>query len=386
MNKRSVLFVDDDVILLDTYRRLLGRQFAVQTAVGPYAGLEAIGRTGPFAVVVSDLRMPGMSGIDFLARVRACAPDTVRVMLTGFADTGAAVAAVNQGQIFRFLNKPCPHNEIAATLEACVDQYSLVIAERELLENTLAGSVRMVMEILGFMNPGALGRATRIRKTMRRLAAVLQVPRAWQMELAGMLSQIGCLSISPGILDRVWAGQDLTTEEAALYASHPLAGSQLLAHIPRLEPVASIIAQQLATGAVQPGWTTEDLSIRRAAEMLQVAVRLDQLTGRGLGVAEAIAEMRQPPCPHPADLLTALETIALDQGVRIEQSVHVRQLEEGMIFAEDVKGRNGMVLVPKGREAIMPVIVRLRSYEASTGVVQPFRVSVARASPAEKAA
>jgi response regulator RpfG family c-di-GMP phosphodiesterase len=386
MNKRSVLFVDDDPALLDTYRRLLGRQFSVQTADGPSAGLAAIQQAGPFAVVVSDLRMPGMSGVEFLSKVRASAPDTIRVMLTGFADTGAAVAAVNQGQIFRFLNKPCPSSEIAATLEACVDQYSLVMAERELLENTLAGSVRMVMEILGVMNPGALGRASRIRKTMRQMANVLKVPRAWQMELAGMLSQIGCLSISPGLLDRVWAGQDLTMEEAALYASHPLAGSQLLAHIPRLEPVARIIAQQLGAATPQPGWTDEDMSIRRAAQMLQVALRLDQLTTRGLRVAEAIAEMKQPPSLHPADLLAALEIFALDQGATIERPVHVKDLEEGMIFAEDVKGCNGQVLVPKGREAIMPVIVRLRSYASSIGVVQPFRVSVAPEAPVEKAA
>jgi response regulator RpfG family c-di-GMP phosphodiesterase len=386
MNIRSVLFVDDDPTLLDTYRRLLGRQFNIRTEESPAAGLVAVQQAGPFAVVVSDLRMPGMSGVEFLALVRAAAPDTVRVMLTGFADTSAAVAAVNQGQIFRFLNKPCPSGDIAATLEACVDQYALVVAERDLLEKTLAGSVRMVMEILGLMNPGALGRATRVRKTMRELGKVLQIANAWQVELAGMLSQIGCLSISPDLLDRVWAGQILTMEEATLYASHPLAGSQLLAHIPRLEPVARIIAQQLRTEAPKPGWTEVEMNIRRAAQMLQVAVKLDQLTSRGLRVPEAIAEMKRPPCLHPADLLAALETFARDEAVGVEMSVMVSQLEPGMSFAEDVKGCNGELLVPKGREANMPVIVRLRSYDTSIGVDQPFRVLVPAESAAERVA
>ena len=374
MSNRTVLFVDDDPTILDTYRRLLGRQFKVQTAEGPILGLEAVETRGPFAVVVSDLRMPNIGGVEFLARVRVLAPDTVRVLLTGFANTEAAIGAVNEGRIFRFLNKPCPHEEIARTLEACIEQHDLVQAERELLEKTLAGSVKMLMDILGLVNPKAIARATRIRRTMRHLARVLEVRKAWQAELAGMLSQIGCLTISPGILDRVWAGEELTSEEAALYRTHPQAGSQLLAHIPRLEAVARIIAQQLEDAAPRRGETPEDQEIRRSAEMLRAALLLDRHMEPGLSLAAAIDAMRGSPDGPAENILEALATLPIEEAPRNLRAVQIRELCDTMVFAEDVLDRNAAVLVRKGQEASTPVIVRLQSYAAGVGVVEPLHV------------
>jgi DNA-binding NtrC family response regulator len=85
MNEK-ILFVDDDENLLASYQRQLRNKFAVATAPGGEQGLKVIGSEGPFAVIVSDFRMPGMDGVQFLAKAREAAPDTVRVMLTGYAD------------------------------------------------------------------------------------------------------------------------------------------------------------------------------------------------------------------------------------------------------------------------------------------------------------
>jgi len=137
-----VLCVDDEPNVLEGLRRQLCRHFTVATAGGGVAGLEVIERDGPFAVVVSDMRMPGMDGAAFLNRVRERVPDTVRVLLTGRADLDAAVAAVNKGNIFRFLMKPCPSEVLIATLEASAAQYRLVTAERALLEQVLQGSIK----------------------------------------------------------------------------------------------------------------------------------------------------------------------------------------------------------------------------------------------------
>lgn len=100
-----VLCVDDDPNILEGYKRQLRKEFELATAVGPEQGLRMVTEQGPFAVVVSDLQMPGMNGIDFLAQVRTHEPDTVRMLLTGNAELQAAIDAINQGQIFRFLTK-----------------------------------------------------------------------------------------------------------------------------------------------------------------------------------------------------------------------------------------------------------------------------------------
>src|SRR5580704_4186971 len=102
-----ILCVDDEPNVLLAFRRQL-RQFDIETAVGPEAGLNALQTAGPFAVVVSDLRMPVMDGVQFLARVKQQSPSSIRIMLTGQADLTSASMAVNEGSIFRFLLKPCP--------------------------------------------------------------------------------------------------------------------------------------------------------------------------------------------------------------------------------------------------------------------------------------
>ena len=126
-----VLLVDDDIEVLDALRRLLRSTFDVTTTCDPKEAIRLVVTNGPFAVVVSDLRMPGMDGVSLLYLIRQSAPDTVRVLLTGNADVEAAVSAVNQGNIFRFLTKPCPTATLIRAIEASVEQYRLLIGKHE---------------------------------------------------------------------------------------------------------------------------------------------------------------------------------------------------------------------------------------------------------------
>jgi len=134
----KILFVDDDGNLLDSYARRLRREFDMQTATDGNQGLEAIEREGPYALVVSDLRMPGMDGIEFLSRVRTTSPESVRILLTGHADLQASIDAVNQAGIFRLLTKPCPMNLLIDFLSAGLREFRTIqkrkIVEEEVLD------------------------------------------------------------------------------------------------------------------------------------------------------------------------------------------------------------------------------------------------------------
>jgi DNA-binding NtrC family response regulator len=147
-----ILLVDDDSHVLDGYRRSLSRDFLVETAAGPDEALPLIEKNGPFAVIVSDMRMPGMSGIQLLGAVKSISPETVRIILTGNADMETAIDAINEGNIFRFLIKPCAHEVMAKTLTAALVQYRLVTAEKQLLEQTLSGSIQVLTEVLSLVN------------------------------------------------------------------------------------------------------------------------------------------------------------------------------------------------------------------------------------------
>ena len=119
----KILFVDDDLNILEAYKRQLKRQFQVETAQGGEEGLNTIKNSGPYAVIVSDLRMPGMDGNQFLAKVKEITPESVRMMLTGFADLKTAIDAINRGNIFRLLTKPCAKEVLAEALFDGIEQY-----------------------------------------------------------------------------------------------------------------------------------------------------------------------------------------------------------------------------------------------------------------------
>jgi DNA-binding NarL/FixJ family response regulator len=131
---RKILFVDDELSILEGYRRILHHEFDVATALGTEDGFAALRAEGPFAVVISDMRMPGMNGAEFLARVRQKSPATVRMLLTGYSDMDAAIAAVNQSQIFRYLTKPCGKEVLVEAIQSGLEVYQSAIAERELVK------------------------------------------------------------------------------------------------------------------------------------------------------------------------------------------------------------------------------------------------------------
>jgi response regulator RpfG family c-di-GMP phosphodiesterase len=130
--------VDDESSALEGYQRILHREFEVSTAVSGGQGLAILERRGPFAVVISDMRMPGMNGADFLAQVREKAPESARMLLTGYSDMKAAMDAVNKGGICQFLSKPCERDVLVAAIGAGVEQYRIQVAEKKLLKSAQA--------------------------------------------------------------------------------------------------------------------------------------------------------------------------------------------------------------------------------------------------------
>lgn len=137
-------------------------------------------------MVISDMRMPGMDGIELLRRVKSTAPDTVRIMLTGNADTETAIAAINQGSIFRFLIKPCSQEIIARTITVALIQERLITAERQLLEQTLSGCLQVLSEVLA--SPAAFSRAERARRYIHHVVTAMKLGNPWQYEVTAILS------------------------------------------------------------------------------------------------------------------------------------------------------------------------------------------------------
>ena len=195
-----VLCVDDEAHVVQALLLHLRKDYAVSTALSGDEALELLERMGGAAVVISDMRMPGMNGATLLNNVRHLYPDTSRIMLTGETGRDAAISAVNavnHGHVLQFLTKPCTPEALKAAVAAGVAQHRLVNAERAILKETLNGCLEIFMEILALTNPAAFGRANRLNRLATEFAATLGYQDDWQLQAATLLSQLGYWSL-PG--------------------------------------------------------------------------------------------------------------------------------------------------------------------------------------------
>jgi response regulator RpfG family c-di-GMP phosphodiesterase len=378
MNQR-VLFVDDEPNVLEGIQRTLRKQVELQTASSGAEALRLMRETGPFALVVSDMRMPAMNGTQFLAKVREQEPDTVRMILSGQADLEDTIAAVNEGHIYRFLSKPCPSDRLLAAVEDGLNQHRLLTAEKVLLEQTLSGAVKMLIEILGMVSPAASNRAARLQRYTIELSNALGLADRWEWPLAAFVSQIGCVALPKDMLFKVEACQTLTEEEKRLYESHPEVAGKLLAAIPRLEDVAVIVTAQF--GSLNFSGMPDDLrqwDVRKLGQLLlRASIEYDRLVARGASRENAVSALRAPQFEFPPSVLRALPSLTPVANERIVRQIRLADLTVGMILDEDLVSPKGIRLVPSGAEVTRTLMIRLTSIASGVGIAEPFRVRAA---------
>ena len=301
----QILLVDDETNVVRALQRILGKSYRVEVACHPAEALETI-RLNQFGVVVSDFKMPGMNGIEFLKTVKEIAPEAVRILFTGHADLDAAIAAVNEGNIFRFLTKPATTPLLTKTLDAALEQHRLIAAEREVLHETLMGTVKVLVEILARIHPVAFGRTARIQLYVQRLARELRVKDMWQVEAAAALSQLGCISVPDAILRKYCSGEELSADEAGQVYSHPREGGKLLHNIPRLHAVAEIIERQFQPYEGASAFPPGRYEIALGAQLLRVAHDFDRYIRCGLTWEQAVESMALEGAKYNPEVLAAL--------------------------------------------------------------------------------
>ncbi len=339
-----VLVVDDDVNLLSGLRRLLRGKVDARFVEGGEQALESLERDGPPAVILCDMRMRGLDGIETLRQFRERAPDTVRLMLTGNADMQTAIDAINDGAIFRFLTKPCPPEILEACLSAALRQHQLVMAERELLEQTLAGSVKVLTDMMAMAAPQAFARSAQILDWVRRLTRELRVQRFWRLELAAMLAPLGLLSLPPETLTKVELGLPLDPMEEDMLESAPAAAAGIIGNIPRLDKVARFVLLQNRgmDGAGAPGDGPPGTELPLEARILKVLNDLWTLTRGRLPVAADFARLDEHKARYDPAVLKHVRA-CLEQPERPRflprrtVTVRVADLRPGMMVAEGVR-------------------------------------------------
>lgn len=355
----KILFVDDEPAVLDGYRRTLYKEYQIETASSGDDALQLIANQGPFAVVVSDMRMPGMDGVRLLSQIRKASPDTVRVILTGYADFQSAMDAVNDGAVFRFLTKPCETLTLKKALAGCLEQYSLVVAEKELLEKTLIGCVEALVDVLSLTNPAAFSRALRIRRYVQGLIAELRLTPPWKFEMAALLSQLGCVTIPPKIIEMARRGEVLSSAQQKAFERHPAVASDLLKKIPRLHDIAWMVSKQHTKLTPPVADVANDLVL--GAEVLRVAIEFDDMKAKGLGDTEARERLKEITTISPRTLQTLKCVRPGADGIEL-RTVAVMALAVGMVLQEDVATGSGVLIAVRGQELTYSLIVCLNNF------------------------
>ena len=376
MNNK-VLLVDDDLNVLQAYTRTLRSNFKVTTTDNGADGLQILKEEGPFAVVVTDYRMPKMDGIQFLAHAKGLTPDTIRIMLSGQADLEVSIQAVNEGNIFRFLNKPCPTEQLIKVLSTAIEQYRLVMSERELLEKTLKGSVKLLFDISNAVNPRIFSRASRLRTMANAIAARLKIENSWEVELAAMLSQIGCTTIPPEILKKKDEDELLSDEETQIFLTHAQTGRNLLSNIPRLEGISEGVFYQFKQFGGQgfPYNNIKGKDIPIIGRILKIVLDFDTLTSKGKSAPRAVEEMLNNTGYYDPDIFAALdaEVLSVANGF-VVNAVTIADLVNGMLLADDIKDYSGALLISKGQEITEILKLRLLVFSRLGRVVEPIRI------------
>jgi response regulator RpfG family c-di-GMP phosphodiesterase len=377
----KVLFVDDDLNLLASCERSFRRSFQVETAASGELALQKIAEHGPFAVVISDRQMPLMDGIQFLAIVKERAPDTVRLMLTGNADLEGAIKVVNEGNIFRFLTKPCSLEILSKALEDALAQYRLVVAEKNLLNKTLSGSIKLLTDILSIVEPQSFGRAQTMRETISNITKKLKTDNDWEIPLAIMLAPISNVTIPPELLIRARAGVSLSKVEEQIVSQLPETAARLLANIPRLEGVARIVRYQHKNydGSGTPQDSVKGEALPLGSRLLKILTDLAQLQTVKVNRLQALNEMETRLGWYDPAMLDVVReyygvAITARDAARASISILIRDLAPGMVLRSNVETKDNTLILCAGHHITDTTLEKIKNFDLVSGIKEPIFV------------
>lgn len=423
----TILFVDDETSILSSLKRLF-RPFGyrILMAESGAQGLEILANES-VDLVVSDMRMPEMNGAQFLEKVREKWPETVRILLTGYAEIGSTIDAINKGQIYRYVSKPWEDNDITTTVKHALQQKMLerekkrleelthkqneelkdlnahleekVLARTEALNKAMQSidlaheklkksfitSVRVFSNLIEMRNPNKRGHSRRVADLARTLAQNMGISAAdvQNIFIAGLLLDIGKIGLPDRLQDKPFSS--LTFDERAEVSKHPIKGEMALMALEQLQGAAELIRshRERFDGTGYPEHLS-GLSIPLGARILAIAKDYDTaLMGnefvRPMKPAEALLMLQDGKAKSydPAVLdafLELLSKIGATAKNHSELILRATQLKPGMVLSRDLISVAGEMLLSKGHVLDEHIIDQIRGFDRMNS--QPLTVYV----------
>ncbi len=377
----KILVIDDNQKNLDLAEDILSDEgYNVFLAENGEVGLQLAQEQQP-DVILLDIMMPGIDGFEVCRRLKTPGSglEAIKVIMLTAKDSADDVVKGLSCGAEDYVPKPYKSVELLARVKTQLELRNTQKNIQKLLEETLSGSIKVLTDILALVNPTAFSRAARMKRYVRHIAKQCKLSDIWQYELAAMLSHIGCVTLPQDIIEKIYAGQELSKEEQKMFSSHPSIGKELLAKIPRLENVSDMIAIQQEPFSRKH--SIEEPCNRDIAalggQILKVAIDYDSLTIHGIPHKKALEKLRSKPHVYNPKIVATLDSL-LDFHVEMEvKTIQIDKLYHGIILDEDFLV-DGVLVLAKGLELTFPVMERLRRFVEVRGSLKPIRVLVPR--------
>lgn len=413
----TLLFVDDEANILSALKRLFRPHgYRIFTAESGRAALDILAQES-IDLVVSDMRMPEMTGAQILEEVRSRWPETVRILLTGYADIGSTIDAINKGQIYRYISKPWDDNDITITVRQALERKNLekekarlelltVRQNEELkalnagLEVTVKARTEEIRQTMGFLEmankklkegfltsikvfanlielreKNIAGHSRRVAEMARSLARKLEMSEneVQDVFVAGLLHDIGKIGLSDQLLTKSFVV--LAGEERNEVMRHPVTGQAALMGLEQLHGAAKLIRShhERYDGMGYPDGLV-GLAIPMGARVLAVAndfdaVQIGTLLSKRLTASEAVAYIHDGRGkrydPAVVEVFNAMQGNVTVAPAEIE--VKSPQLKSGMVLSRDLLSHEGVMLLSREHVLDVVVIEQIRNFEKSSG-------------------
>jgi response regulator RpfG family c-di-GMP phosphodiesterase len=396
---RKVLYVDDEINLLSSFRSLMRKEdietFLLQDAAKIDEMLE---KNGPFAVVLSDQRMPELTGAELLEKVSKVHPETLRVLITGYSDFEEMIKAINNGGISHYIAKPWKDEELKRVISSMTERYNLVnensflLSElknknrklKELLDGTVLESIHLLVDILSYINPHAASQTDRVKSAGLPIVDMMENishQEVWEISIAFDLFNLG-FAVMPTWVQLALNKEGLSAESRfSVCQNHQLLAAQLLERIPGFEGAAKIIRLSRkdydGTGApdnIEVGGKDIPLGSR----LLKIFVDLDKRRSKHFKDIELLKAMTNEPTKYDVELLNLIieSYIANSELKTKELLVYSQDLMPGMLILQTIQTVSGIKLVNPNTVLTKTSLMAIRSWEKLEGVEEPIKVEV----------
>ncbi|NBN64563.1 HD domain-containing phosphohydrolase [Pannonibacter tanglangensis] len=378
----QILVVDGDAKVTSAFQQLLGQKYKIAAAASSLEASIFLDGHPNIGVVIAALHLPGIDGIDFLRGLIETHPAAARILLTNDRTVEVAKRAVNEANVLMYLNKPCAVEEMEAAIANGLTHHARVIRERALLEKTLAGSVKLLIEMLSLFHSDAFRKTATIRQWALKIAKALNIKKTWELEMAVMFSPLGEALLPKDILSRYRSAKSLTDPQRELLSRAPEQTRDLLRNIPQFERIADVLYYSGrgfdGSGFPADGPVGKDIPLNsRILKILTDLWYASPDSGLDMAALEALSINRRQYDPRLLALVR--ETLLADELDKSQEikivACHIRALHPGDVLVDDIltDGTHELVL-SRGHQLTETTIKRLAQFDRLSGLRQPIRV------------